>query len=507
MRRTFSLHHALVLGLTVLALSGCKVNADDVEEWKGTIKGPAKIVAVMLSDKYPVELRARAGLALVEMDRGDVDGVVELPRTLRDERMDAATRAQIIALLSAEKGGLRDLMIGGDTAQNAAAADEAAAAGPSELQGRAKDAAYLLIPLAEGDSKQRLNDMVMDWYAEDFNGRNLAGSYSAEQVIRALGSPAAGRLVTALNARLPSAALTKLSELVAAIGDTATKKKAAERLVAIEREMESAAFVDWLKGKVREQAAATGGKKLDEKRITTAAEYNRENYVLGALSAMKHLASEEVVVTRLLEIASAKSDALTQRRIASLQALEGKVKEKHLDTLMGLALDESNPVQVRDYAFDRVGDVGSKKAIPSLWSLVGGASEDEGSLRWRAGELVLAIGGEDVLGAFFAKLPGNAAFEPKELNGYATRIGDMQGTAARKLMQSKLSSGQWWERILALRYFEKKGTKADVGSMKALSNDGAAVSGKDWKNFEIKTVGDAAKEAVKAINARLGAGG
>jgi hypothetical protein len=89
------------------------------------------------------------------------------------------------------------------------------------------------------------------------------------------------------------------------------------------------------------------------------------------------------VATRLLEIASQKDPKLTERRTRALQALEGKLGAEHVDQVLALALDAGNPVAVRDYAFDRVGDTRSPKALASMWPLLQ-SSEDQ-RLRWRAG--------------------------------------------------------------------------------------------------------------------------
>ena len=64
--------------LALSALLGCKVNSDDLEYWRRTVKGPRKIVAVLLSDHYDIELRTRAATALVEMERNDVEGLALL---------------------------------------------------------------------------------------------------------------------------------------------------------------------------------------------------------------------------------------------------------------------------------------------------------------------------------------------------------------------------------------------------------------------------------------------
>ncbi|MCA9580419.1 MAG: hypothetical protein KC416_01415 [Myxococcales bacterium] len=487
------IHRTLLLSLVLLGgLWGCKVSNDDIETWKGTIKGPGKIVAVILSPKYPLELRSQAALALVEMERPDVEGPKKLHQTM--QHLDPETRTKVLAAIVP---GLEALMRGGQSAQS-----DGTATGPTEQQWRAKDAAYLLTKVATGETRQKLIDSIIAWYRVDFNGRNLAGDFSAEQIVAELGSGAAGTLVDALNAKMPGPALVKLTELINSKGDAAAKKKAAERMVAIQDEMTGEKFLAWLMSLVRTQLK-DAGQEADDARVKRIAEYNRESYMAGIIAAMKPLAREKAVSDRLLSIAADPKQTEDRRR-AALQALEGKATEKQLDTLLALALGEGNPTSVRDYAFDRVGDVASKRAIPHLWPLVQSSTEQR--LRWRASELVLAIGGPEVLSQFLTRLPAKAEFEPAELNGYATRMSDMTGDTPRRTALQKLGSGQWWEKVIALRYLEKKGKKDDVARMKKLTTDKAPTQGKQWDGQGLKTVGDVAEDAVKAIEARLSSG-
>jgi hypothetical protein len=189
------------------------------------------------------------------------------------------------------------------------------------------------------------------------------------------------------------------------------------------------------------------------------------------------------------------------RRTRALQALEGKVNESQLDALLALALDPSSPVTVQDYAFDRVGDIRSQKAIPPMWPLVQDAQKQR--LRWRAGELVLAIGGANVLPEFFAKLPTGAetAYEPEELQGYAARMGQMSPLPTA-VATAQLASPNWWGRATALYFFERKGTEADVAMLSRLENDAAQVHGKNWPAGT--TVGKVAKQAIAGLRERLG---
>ena len=484
----WSLRLSWVCFAVLLLCSACKVGPEDIEYWKGTVKGPGKIVAVMLADKYPMELRVQAALALIDMERPDRDGSADLQSAL--QRLDEDERNELIAGMVP---GLEALMKQADPNTNAA----------SPRQTRAKDAAFLLVTHAPPEVKAKLTDDVIAWYMEDFNGRSLAGNYSAEQVVRALGSAAGKELVKGLKARMPAQALVKMSQLIGQVADPQAKKEAAAKLVAIADEMDGPEFLAWVKQTVKEQAERTG-MKLDAKKLDQFAETNRDNFVNdGALPAMKWLADEPVVKRRLLAIASSSTgNNATTRRVRALQALEGKVSGADLSQILPLALDKSHPTEVRDYAFDRIGDIRSPEALPALWPLV--SSTDDARLRWRAGELVLAIGGPVVVPDFFARLPANGEYATEELEGYATRLGQMTPVPTDG-MRTQLNSPHWYARVTALRFFERKGSADDVKRVEALSGDQASVKGPRWG--KTKTVGDVATEATTSAKQRLAQGG
>lgn len=479
-----------------LFCGACKVTEKDVDAWKGTRKGPGKMVAVLLADKFDMPLRIYAALELVEMERQDVDGVTEMQQAI--QKLDAETRAQITEGLA---DGLIALMKkpAAAAAQQDDATEGVDSSAPPPHQVRAKDAAFVLVSSAPPEVKERLTQALVQWYTADFNGRSLTGNFSAEQVVRGLGSSAARSLVDSLDAKLPQAALIKLSELIGQLGDPEAKKKAGARLVAIEREMEGAGFLTWLKEQISTQLKAAN-QPLDSARIEKAAELNRENFINnGALPAMKYLADQEEVQKRLLDIAGAKDAKLTDRRTRALQALEGKLGPEHVDEVLALALNASNPVSVRDYAFDRVGDTRNPKALASLWPLL--ADQDE-RLRWRAGELILVIGGPQVLSEFFAKLPGgaNVSYEPEELDGYAQRMSQMT-PAPKDAAKALLESPSWWLNIIGLNYFQRKGTDADVAALQPLTRNTTPVKGKRWDKGD--TLGKVAERAIAGLRERL----
>jgi hypothetical protein len=471
----------------LLAVSACKVGAEDIEYWKGTVKGPGKIVSVMLADKYPMELRTQAALALIDMERTDRDGTNDLQAGLA--RLDDTERNELITGMVP---GLEGLMKQVDPSASGAA---------SARQTRAKDAAFLLITHAPPDVKQKLTDDVIAWYMEDFNGRSLAGNYSAEQVVRALGPAAAKELVKGMKARMPAAALVKMAQLIGSVADAQARKDAGAKLIAITDEMESKDFLAWVKQTVKEQAERQGA-KLDAKKLEQAAELNRDNFINdGAVPAMKWLGDVPTVKKRLLHIAATPlaGDNGTTRRTHALMALEGKVDSGDLPQILALALSKDNPTTVRDYAFDRVGDIRSPEALPELVKLVG--SNEDPRLRWRAGELMLAIGGAGVVSDFFNRLPSSGDYPPEELEGYATRLGQI-APAPTEQLKAQLGSSNWYAKVIAVRYFERKGGADDIKRISGLSGDNASVKGPRWG--KAKTVGDVASEAATAAKQRLG---
>jgi len=86
----------IVLCAAGALLAGCKVNSDDVQYWKDTVKGPARLSALIGSDRYSLELRTEAALAIVEMDRNDVDALSLLKKSLDDLRAEDPAASQAI---------------------------------------------------------------------------------------------------------------------------------------------------------------------------------------------------------------------------------------------------------------------------------------------------------------------------------------------------------------------------------------------------------------------------
>ncbi|MCA9606387.1 MAG: hypothetical protein KC619_12360 [Myxococcales bacterium] len=485
--------------------AGCKVTTEDIDYWMGTQKGPGKIVAVLLADKYEDDLRVYAGLALVRMEprppstgSDPIDGVTELQAAVR--RLPEDTRHRLVDMMAPE---LIRMMRGEDTPQ----ASETEGIPP--LQIRAKDAAFLVLPYAGEEAGNQLRDEIVDWFAHDFNGRNLAGNFSAEQVVRQLGAPAASRLVNAMNAQLPVQALVKVAELISTLGSTQTKEAAATRLVEIEREMESEEYTNDLMERLRTQLRATRGQdaEINEDQVRAAAVLNRENFItLGALPAMKHLNDQRVIQDRLLEMAQRTeveglaAPKIEDRRVKALQAMEGGVRRDQVDALLDLALNDASPVAVKDYAFDRVADSRSTAAITRLWPVF--RDTEDWRIRWRVGTLILTLGGNDVVQEFFNNL-SDPGFAREELHGYGERLASMRPPPTEFVL-GQLTSQDWQDRCVALYFLERRAEQADIARITALEGDAAETHGEHWE--EQTTVGRVAAAVAGAVRERLGQG-
>jgi hypothetical protein len=126
-------------------------------------------------------------------------------------------------------------------------------------------------------------------------------------------------------------------------------------------------------------------------------------------------------------------------------------------------------------------------------------------LRWRAGELVLSLGGPGILEQFSQRLPSASGiqYEPEELEGYATRMSQMTPPPTSTVTEW-LESQQWWNRVVALRYLERRGGESDVPAMRRLMSDEAQVSGEGWSelNPPVSKVGDVAVASINALQTR-----
>ncbi len=486
----------LVVLVSLVVSFGCKVQREDVEWWKTTVKGPGKIVAVVLANKYPVELRVQAAQALVEMERPDADGLRLLNTAI--QRLDPAERSQIVDQLVP---GLIEVMF----RSTGTAGNGDGALQTTDLNKRAKDAAFVVAPHASPDAREKLTEAVMRWYAQDFPGRSLAGNYSLEQVTEAFGTSAARQLVPTLGPALANEGITKVAELIARFGDPTIKEAAARKLVEMSQSIDTAAYTERFNAEVKARFPNATPEQLGR----GTAQLRERRFNDAVVVAMRSLAAQPVVATRLAEIAVGQTnppnvdpEAILTRRSGALVALRGKARRDQLPAILQLALAKQVPPAVRDNAFDVIQEIGGTGALPELWRSLADPTTDQ-RMRWRVADLILALGGNAVVNEFFAKLPAarEEGYAPEELASYAQRMSAMVPEPS-EIIRQKLISDRWWDRVIALRYLEKRGTQNDLARVRELKTDTTAVKGPGWP-AELPNVGKVAESVETAMRERL----
>jgi hypothetical protein len=117
----------------------------------------------------------------------------------------------------------------------------------------------------------------------------------------------------------------------------------------------------------------------------------------------------------------------------------------------------------------------------------------------------LALGGPSIIEQFSQRLPAASGiqYEPEELEGYATRMSQMTPPPTSTASEW-LDSQQWWNRVVALRYLERRGGEPDIPAMRRLMSDEGQVAGDGWSSLNppVKTVGDVAEAAIDALRSR-----
>ena len=153
---------------------------------------------------------------------------------------------------------------------------------------------------------------------------------------------------------------------------------------------------------------------------------------------------------------------------------------------------------VRDYAFDRIADARDTGAITRLWPVF--TEVEDWRVRWRVGSLILTLGGPDVVQEFFNRLDDDE-YAREELYGYGERLSQMRPPPT-DFINGQLRSSEWYDRIVALYFWEKRAEAGDIPRVEGLANDSAETDGEHWE--EQDTVGKVATAVAGAIRERLG---
>ena len=497
----------VTLGAIILALSGCGVNDADIEHWKHTQRGPRKITTVLVESRYPQPLRVHAARALIEMKHPNASGLDLLQGAMQS--MAAPDREPIVHLLVPE---LQNMM--GTGAQPAPSAQ-----GPTEQMIKAKDAAYILIrgdgrsTFGSAEDRTTLSNAVLDWLLADFNTRALAGSYTAEQIVTAIGPSATDRLGQAIAFTEQAIPVSvEVAKLVNAVAPPPGKQAVATRIVAVATEIEGPGGTDRLRTITRELLTRNNVQGITDAIVATKAEQLRNQYLTVLFEALKTLG--QPAGTEYLMRVAANADAPIERRKNALTAAAGTINSSHAPALLAIANCAGGlprcDVELRGIAIDRVGETRDRALLPQLYTLFDGANgtaADGGFIvRWKLGEAIVRLGGASELSSFMQHLgaPRAAPFPGytfTELNGDAQAIGDIT-PPPRDVMRSYLTNNHPVPvRLLAMMYLGIKGEQQDLARLQAFTGEATAIQGEGWNDpqAQLTTVGAVANRTLQSL--------
>lgn len=463
-------------------VSGCRVAEGDVKRWETTQHGPYKLVAVITHDKYSLDLRKEAALSLVRMPpRGGVrQGIKFLTDKYKDDQgeeregalvqLDEASRSKIV---DAMKDDLVKML--GEPPP------------PRTPEGRLppdptipfKDATFAMLTheptLVSSDATRKdLRSALIKWVQTGFEDRIENGSqqFGVEQMMRYLGPESAEKLPTIINEN--TARLDRIAALVADIGSDATKQKTAEALVALATKYNTKEWLDAQTTVVKEYNKKNNPTATDAQAAVQVDKIQERRLTEEVFPAMKKVGGRPVV--EYLFTYAADGQKPPERRRLALAALEGRVDKNNaqdLERVFGIAKNDDTPDQVRDVAFQRLGEFPKEQILPKLNTLF---EPKKWKVRWVAASLILRTVGTKQVPEFMARLPKTPAAKMgmTEPLSYGELIRKMEPAAGEPkpldVVKPYLGSRELGAKLTALGFFWE-GKKADQGMVSGMQED------------------------------------
>lgn len=472
-RRAVAVGVALGMLTSALCLTGCRVNEDDVHRWESTERGPDKLVAVLEHDKYSWQLRTEAALSLIRMRprAGRRIGIDLLVNSLADLPVDA--RRKVVDGMTAE---LVRQIEGPPPVKNP---DGTLPPDPSIPF---KDAAFSMLshepPLVTDDAdRAQITAALQQWAQTDFETRleNPAQQYGMEQMMRFLGAPSVKGLPALINES--STKIDRIAGLIADLGDADTKQRASDALVALAKKIDSA---DWINRQTPlvEDADKRAGQKVTPQQLQQQVLKFQDQELTKVFASMKRVGGRPVVDYLLGYGLNAQNSS--DRRKTALAALEGRIDKSapaDVDKIFTIAKDDNTPDEVRDIAFQRLGELPKEMIVPKLYTLF---VVKKWKVRWVAASLVLKTITTRQVPEFMSHLPANAATKMgiSEPISYGSLIARMEPPAGepkpKDLLFGYLGSTALGPKLTALAYFYQ-GKKADMSRLRSHEDDKEAI--------------------------------
>lgn len=430
--------------LAIFLSVACNVTSNDIETWKSTQKGPDKLAAVLLDDRYPPALRAEAAIALADIGQWD-----KYDKAL--DAIEADSRKKVIDELAPML--VEDIKSG-----------NAPPSPPTAAQVAAKDGLFTVLKYADGDVKSLVEKTLVEWCVADFNHRFFAGRYSIEVVLQGVGEPAGDQLAEALKPDF--LAYDKVTEILSKIGGKESKEKAGKNLVAIARTRE---------GKVEE----------------------------ALLVALGRMGGSEVR-TFLLELgASLKIPARVQRGALMSYLQFNLCHRDDMDRLFAIAEDDKQDYMSRNFAYDAIVCTGDNSQVPRLYRLLHEVGADKDNFRGVGVDEILKLGGPDTIPDIVKEIA--AEKDPWEkfenLRDFVMvrftwdNEGKALGPEDRMKVLEKIrplaASKEAVARGIAIFTLGLMGDESDIDLLKKYAGDGGKLG--EWKSKEGEILGEGGK--------------
>jgi hypothetical protein len=248
-RLVFLLLAALLVGI------GCERSPEDVERWRNAKDGMKKMQEWATSPDEPMKVRKAAFRVLIE-ERA----ITQLTPTL--EEVSAEDQKELVAVGAqavSEQWKAQDMpTIDGQEKKGGRVKVSAS------KSVAAKDAAYYLIPFAEGKTKEQLTGILTDWFAKDWELRDQLGKTNLKQLFPRAGDGAIDHALKWLEQTNEPA---KVVALIKEHGDSKAEEKAGDILAKRAKkahpdvspglltaisEVDSEAGIDYLKMAIRD---------------------------------------------------------------------------------------------------------------------------------------------------------------------------------------------------------------------------------------------------------------
>ncbi len=496
---------AALTAAIMLVISGCNVSDADIEHWKHTQRGPRKITTVLVENRYDASMRVHAARALIEMKHPNASGLELLQSAFQS--MAPSDREPIVHTLVTELQGML------------AAQPGTSAQGPTEQQIKAKDAAYVLLrgdgraSFANAEDRTALANMVLDWVLADFNTRALAGSYTAEQIVQAIGPSSADRLSQAVafsEQAIPVA--VEIAKLVNGIATPQGKQATTARIVAVATEIEATAG-DARLGEIATRLLRAANRPTDPAAVARGVTALRTQYLTVLYEAVRTLGQPNGT-DYLLNVASNAATPLDRRKLA-LTAMANGVTAPHAQRLLSVVNCAPGPtcdIDLRGLAVDRIGETRERSIIPGLFSLFdtanGVAADQSFTIRWKLGEAIIKLGGAAIIPEFMQHLGAArsapfAGFTFAELNGEAQALGDLAPPPRESLRGFLANTHPVPVRVLAMMFLGIKGEQADLAALQPYVSEATPVTGEGWTDAQLTTVGAVATRTRQSLEQTL----